>query len=132
MSAGSSGTPLPKKLGIGPDTRVLVLGDPLAFDLDALASQVDREPGGDYDVVLLFCPTAGILTANFDRASAAHTLSGSLWVCWPKRSSGIAQDLDDGTVRAHGLTHGRVDVKVAAVDPVWSALKFVRRVSDRT
>ena len=54
-----------------------------------------------------------------------------LWVSWPKRSSGVATDLDGNTVREIGLAAGLVDVKVCAVTEVWSGLKFVRRVKDR-
>ncbi len=131
MTAGYSGTPLPKKLGIGPGADVLVLGDPLGFDLRALAPAADRAPAGAYGVVMLFCPSSAVLTDNFDRAAASHTTTGAVWVCWPKKSSGVVTDLTEGGVRAHGLAHGRVDVKVAAIDAVWSGLKFLTRVVDR-
>jgi len=54
-----------------------------------------------------------------------------LWISWPKKSSGVTTDLTEDGIRAIGLAHGLVDVKVAAVDDVWSGLKFVRRVKDR-
>lgn len=50
---------------------------------------------------------------------------------WPKKSSGVATDLDGNEVRAIGLAAGLVDVKVCAVTEIWSGLKFVRRVKDR-
>jgi hypothetical protein len=54
-----------------------------------------------------------------------------LWVAWPKKSSGAATDLTENVVRDIGLEFGLVDVKVCAIDPTWSGLKFVRRLSDR-
>jgi hypothetical protein len=54
-----------------------------------------------------------------------------LWISWPKRTAKMAADLDEHTVRELGLRHGLVDVKVCAVDTVWSGLKFVRRLKDR-
>jgi hypothetical protein len=57
--------------------------------------------------------------------------AGMLWVSWPKKSSGVASDLDENRVREIGLVAGLVDVKVCAVTEIWSGLKFVRRVKDR-
>jgi hypothetical protein len=140
MTAGYSGTPLPKKLGIKPGRDVLLLGDPLHFDLLSLDTPVGTAtptatgstvPAGEYEVVLLFCPDAAALVEHFDQAKAAHTTAGAIWVCWPKKSSGVLTDLTEGIVRSFGLANGRVDVKVAAVDATWSALKFVTRLADR-
>ena len=131
MTAGSSGTPLSKKLGLRPGESLLVLGDPLGFDPDGLGTPVDRTPQGDYPVVLLFCPDAATLARQFEIAKSAHTTAGCIWVCWPKRSSAISTDLTDQAVRGFGLDHGRVDVKVAAIDSIWSGLKFVTRLTDR-
>jgi hypothetical protein len=129
MTAGYSGTPLPRKLGVRPDSRVLVIDAPEGFDpgadFDAVA---DGEP---YDVVLLFCADVAALRAGFEAAAAAHGTAGMVWVCWPKRSSGVRTDLSDGIVRQFGLDHGQVDVKVAAIDATWSGLKFVTRLRDR-
>jgi hypothetical protein len=68
------------------------------------------------------------LPVLFERTSTA----GMVWVCWPKKSSGVASDLDENLVRELGLELGFVDVKVAAIDATWSGLKFVRRLKDRT
>jgi hypothetical protein len=59
------------------------------------------------------------------------TPAGALWIAWPKRSSGVPTDLNENVVRDHALAHGRVDVKVAAIDDTWSGLKNVIRVADR-
>jgi hypothetical protein len=132
MTAGYSGTPLEKKLGIGPDTDVLLLGDALSFDVSSLGPppETRARPGG-YDVVLLFCPDMATLQRLFDEAKAAHRTAGAIWVCWPKKASGYQTDLTEDLVREYGLAGSRVDVKVAAVDGTWSGLKFVTRLRDR-
>jgi hypothetical protein len=106
-----------------------VLSGPDGFDPGApFHRRAGREP---YDVVLLFCPDRATLVRRFDAAAARHTSAGMIWVCWPKRSSGVVTDLDENVVRDHGLARGRVDVKVAAIDATWSGLKFVIRLRDR-
>ena len=71
------------------------------------------------------------LAADFPRVARALADNGTLWISWPKKASGLATDLDENVIRRIGLTHGLVDVKVCAVDEVWSGLKFVRRVENR-
>jgi len=56
---------------------------------------------------------------------------GMVWVCWPKKSSGVGSDLTENIVRELGLGQGVVDVKVCAIDDTWSGLAFVRRLRDR-
>ena len=135
MSAavGYSGKPLAAKLGVRDGSRVLLVGAPDGFGLAAPAGAVVRSrPGGDpYDVVLAFCPDRAALRRRFAPQLPRLTTAGALWIAWPKRSSGVATDLDENVVRAHGLAVGLVDVKVAAVDATWSGLKFVRRLADR-
>jgi hypothetical protein len=132
--AGYSGTPLARKLGIGPGSSVLLDGAPAAFDLGETASgvTVHRRAGSrPYDVILCFCPTAARLAERWPSLHRRTTPAGALWIAWPKRSSGVPTDLDENVVRDHALTHGRVDVKVAAIDDTWSGLKNVIRVADR-
>ena len=91
-----------------------------------------RRPGREpYDVVLLFAPGAGRLRTRWGALGPRLATAGRLWVCWPKKSSGVPTDLSEQEVRAFGLAQGLVDVKVCAVDETWSGLKFVRRVRDR-
>ena len=133
-SAGYSGTPLPAKLGVRPGGRVLVDGSPPGFALEPLpggATLHRRAGAGDYDVVLLFASEAARLHARWPALVARLQTAGRLWVCWPKKSSGVPTDLTENDVRGFGLDAGLVDVKVAAIDTTWSGLAFVRRVRDR-
>ena len=136
--AGYSGTPLARKLGIADGHTVLLDGLPDSFALDQLLGglpgsvTVHRRAGtGPYDVVLCFCPDAARLRRRWPVLHERTTPAGALWIAWPKRSSGVPTDLDENVVRGHALAHGRVDVKVCAVDEVWSGLKHVIRKADR-
>ena len=133
MTAGYSGTPLAAKLGIKEGTRCLLVGAPLLPELHVPAgAAVHRRRGADgYDVIVLFVPRLEVLVRRFGDLIPSLTVPGALWACWPKRSSGVVTDLTDNVVREHGLSTGLVDVKVAAIDPVWSGIKFVRRLADR-
>ncbi|MDT4936600.1 MAG: hypothetical protein QOG80_271 [Pseudonocardiales bacterium] len=133
MTAGYSGTPLAAKLGIKPGSRTLLVAAPelSALSIPAGAVLHRRQGSGPYDVVLLFAPDLASLVRRFAPLIPAVTTAGALWVCWPKRASGVPTDLDENVVREHGLTAGLVDVKIAAVDATWSGLKFVRRLADR-
>lgn len=71
-------------------------------------------------MVLPFCLDTAALHRQFEAAAARHTIAGMIWVCWPKRASGLQTDLNENVVRDYGLAHGRVDVKVAAIDATWS------------
>jgi hypothetical protein len=133
-TTGYSGTPLPAKLGIGPGGRVLLDGPPTGPALGALPDGVTlhrRAGSGSYDVILLVAPSAARLRARWSRLLPGLGTAGRLWVCWPKRSSGVPTDLSEAVVREFGLAEGLVDVKVCAVDATWSGLAFVRRLRDR-
>ncbi|MEN3356752.1 MAG: hypothetical protein V7637_734 [Mycobacteriales bacterium] len=133
-SAGYSGTPLPGKLGIKPDSRVLLAGAPPGFTLGEIpaGAVLHGRPGAEpYDVVLAFCPDLATLRRRFAPLAARLTTAGALWVAWPKKASGVRTDLTENAVRDHGLGVGLVDVKVAAIDDTWAGLKFVVRLRDR-
>jgi hypothetical protein len=137
--AGYSGTPLPRKLGIKPEDRVILVGAPARFDLGPLPPGARVEPvsdaatvaAGAADVTVVFCRDRATLVASFGPLKLALAPSASLWVAWPKRAAKVPTDLDESFVRAHGLACGLVDVKVCAVDQTWSGLKFVYRLADR-
>src|SRR4051812_45844984 len=133
-ATGYSGTPLVRKLGIKPDSRVLIVAAPPDFALPDLppGALVHTRPGRSaYDVVVAFCPDRARLHRRFEPLTAKVQTAGALWVAWPKRSGGVATDLDENVVREVGLANGLVDVKVIAIDETWSGLKFVRRLRDR-
>jgi Protein of unknown function (DUF3052) len=132
--AGYSGTPLPKKLGIKAGFRVQLASAPAdvrAELRDALAGCRQLKQGGPFDFVMLFSKSRTELKDDFSRAAKLLAPAGIFWVSWPKKSSGVASDLDENVVRGIGLSAGLVDVKVCAVNDVWSGLKFVRRLKDR-
>ncbi|MBV9293238.1 MAG: DUF3052 domain-containing protein [Frankiales bacterium] len=133
-SAGYSGTPLARKLGIKRESRLLVVAAPPGFEIPDVPAGVTAHtrPGRtSYDVVVAFCPDRKRLTTRFAALVPRVTTAGALWVAWPKRASGMSTDLDENVVRDHGLGAGLVDVKVVAIDETWSGLKFVRRLRDR-
>lgn len=130
-TAGYSGTPLPKKLGIKPATSVLALAAPADF-LEVLGElpdgvQVSARGRGPFHVALAFATRRTELRKRFDAAASALGDAGRLWVAWPKKASGMASELTEDTVRAHGLAKGWVDYKVCAIDATWSGLCFARR-----
>lgn len=129
MTVGYSGKPLTAKLGVRPDSRVLVANAPAGFALDCPHHvRAGRAP---YDLVLLFCGSLAELHARYGPARDRLTVAGALWVAWPKRASGVVTDLTEQGVRDHALANGLVDVKVCAIDATWSGLKLVRRLADR-
>lgn len=133
--AGYSGTPLIRKLGIREGFRAAFVNAPKDFDKDLgpLPASVHllRRPARPMDFVLLFTKSAAALEKDFARIAGLLSPSGMIWVAWPKKASGVVTDLSDNNVRQIGLSAGLVDVKVCAVNDVWSGLKFVYRLQDR-
>jgi hypothetical protein len=130
--AGYSGTPLEKKLGVK-DSHVVFLDKPPAgFALEA--PTITRLPQ-KADLTLTFHTTRRTLEVRLPTLVGHTTPAGMIWVCWPKqvavKAGRITSDLDENAVRELGLAAGVVDVKVCAIDEVWSGLKFVRRLADR-
>lgn len=132
--AGYSGTPLLKKLGVKPGFKCSVKGAPEAyFDwLSPLPEGADFvEKGKNLDFIHIFVKTKKEFEKGFLESKKVMVTNGMLWVSWPKRASKIETDLDENIIRDYGLKNGLVDVKVCAVDEVWSGLKFVVRVRER-
>ena len=100
---------------------------PLPEDL----SVVERSKKGGVDFIHLFVIQRKVFERDFLTLKKQLKKSGMLWVSWPKKSSKVASDLDEGIIRNYGLAKGLVDVKVCAVDEVWSGLKFMYRIKDR-
>jgi hypothetical protein len=133
--SGYSGTPLPRKLGIREGARVAIVSAPKGFDiaLGDLPPGVEVRPHarGKLDVIVFFATRRAELTRRFPAFARAIAPEGGLWVAWPKLTSGVACDLRENVVREIGLDAGLVDNKVAAIDGVWSGLRFVVRRADR-
>ena len=135
-TAGYSGTPLHRKLGIRPEMRVLAAGVPAGWDTTVLnpdrSARVETRPGSPpYDVVVAFAPDLATLEGHLADLLPRLSETGRFWVCWPKKASGVTTDLTDNIVRERGLAAGVVDVKVCAVDAIWSGLCFMIRLRDR-
>lgn len=136
-AAGGTPVPLARKLGIGEGALVLAVDAPpglsaLLAPLPDGARVVRRLPAGESaDVALLFRVDSADLGGEIRRLSGHLTPAGGLWVCTPKRSSGVRTSLDQDTVRAAGLDAGLVDNKICSVDATWTGVRFVVRLRDR-
>ena len=135
MPAGSSAKPLAEKLGIKEGFVVVVIHPPHDYIrlLGRLPERVTvRERlDGRVDMIHAFVRTRADLESRFLPWKEALPPEGSLWISWPKQAAGVPTDLTEDVVRAIALAHGLVDVKVCAVDEVWSGLKLVYRTKDR-
>ena len=133
--AGYSGKPLVEKLGIKPGTTIAILNAPRGYQriLGKLPRDVRcrTRAAGRLDFLQFFTREQRELERTFPALARVLAPAGMLWISWPKKASGVPTDLTEDVIRAVGLAHGLVDVKVAAVDDVWSGLKFVRRLKDR-
>jgi hypothetical protein len=92
---------------------------------------VTARPSGVLTFIQFFTVDRAILEKQFAALLRALAPDGALWVSWPKKASGVPTDMTEDVVRAVALPTGLVDVKVAAIDDVWSGLKLVRRLKDR-
>ncbi len=90
-------------------------------------TQVLRSARGPIDVAVLFVTRRTELLRRFPTATRAMRAGGGLWVAWPKRSSGVVTDLREAEIREIGLAHGLVDSKHAAIDDLWSGIRFAPR-----
>ena len=132
---GVSGTPLPRKLGIKPGHRVLVLNGPDGFaeTLGELPDGVDvRGSGrGKADVIVSFHDRRAELAGRMPKLRALMEPAAGLWIAWPKRASKLPTDLTEDVVRELALANTLVDNKVCAIDETWSGLRLVIRLRDR-
>lgn len=132
--AGYSGTPLRKKLGVVPGQRTWRLAMP-----EAIADEIDgdapplllAEPAAGLESAHLFVTEAAVLAAQLARLRPLLAPKGMVWVSWPKKAAKVPTDVTEDVIREIALPMGYVDVKVCAVDAVWSGLKLVIRVSER-
>jgi hypothetical protein len=129
-SSGYSGTPLPKKLGIRENSRVVLVNSPECFErklqpLPAGAEIIsDAEHAG---VAVLFVKSEAELIRDFQTLALRFPKKIAFWVAWPKQASGIKTDVKQSVIREFGLAHSWVDYKVCALDETWSGLCFARK-----
>lgn len=137
--AGYSGTPLARKLGVGPGQRILLDRAPpsvvATIDPDgtlAASATVLRRLARDLDLVVTFHDDGATLRRRVAELEQRLVPAGAIWMAWPKKASGVPTDITGDRLREWFLPAGRlVDVKVCAIDDVWSGLKFVIRTSQR-
>ncbi len=132
--AGYSDTPLVKKLGIKAGFNLAFVNSPEEFFDELTLPQdvnVNSRSTKPLDFVLLFVKCEAELKKRFVQYARRLAPQGMIWIAWPKKSSGVTTDLSFTNVQAIGLATGLVDVKICAVNEVWSGLKFVIRLKDR-
>ncbi|MGH7476452.1 MAG: DUF3052 domain-containing protein [Longimicrobiales bacterium] len=135
MSAGYSGTPLVQKLGIRSGMRISVIDSPIDYgrlvaDLPPDIAILER-PRAALDFVHLFVGERRVLQRRLPSLRQKLVPDGMIWVSWPKKSARVPTDITEDVVREVALPLGLVDVKVCAVDDVWSGLKLVIRRTER-
>ena len=126
--AGYSKRPLAAKLGIKAGVAMAIIDAPDGFENLIGTPKFDTELDLEsYDHLHFFTESKIALETIFPILAKRLNHGGSLWISWPKQSSGKQTDLGENMVRALGLATGLVDVKVCAIDEVWSGLKFMHR-----
>jgi hypothetical protein len=136
-AAGYSGTPLARKLGIGEDDTVAVIGAPDGFadtlgELPEIAAlHTDLADGARYDVIVAFVTQRAELEAELPRLRSVMAPACGLWIAWPKKASRRPTDMTDQVIRDVALPTGLVDNKVCAIDETWSGLRLVIRRRNR-
>ncbi len=129
MTTGYSGTPLAKKLGLKDGFRVAFLDMPANVHAEIASANhaliETSEP--PFDVVHIFTASHAVLLAELARARRSITQNGTNWASWPKKASRLPTDITEDTIRELAFPLDLVDVKVCAVDDIWSGLKLVIR-----
>ena len=129
-TAGYSGTPLPKKLGIKSETVLSLLNAPSGFRelLGELprSIRVTSRISKSTTLAIWFVDRRRVLGERVSAVSQSLT-QGSIWIAWPKKASGVETDVTEAVVREAGLSAGLVDYKICAIDSIWSGLLFTRR-----
>jgi hypothetical protein len=129
VSAGYSGTPPAKKLGIKEGVALALVGAPEGWAIPGLPPGVTVRSSlrGRFDVAVVFVRSAAELRRRVGTLAGATADDASVWIAWPRKAGGHDSDVTENLLRDLILPTGLVDVKVAAIDEDWSGLKFVRR-----
>jgi len=134
-SAGYSGTPLAKKLGIKDGHALVLLGAPEGFvdELEGMpdGTTVRSRATGTADVIVSFHTERADLERRVPKLLDVLTVDGGLWIAWPKKASKVPTDITEDTVREVFLPRGLVDNKVCAISEIWSGLRVVWRKENR-
>jgi hypothetical protein len=129
VTAGYSGTPLAKKLGIKEGAIVALISatEGLEEMLGKLPDgvQLRNDARGKRDLTIWFLTARRELEKRWD--SVTRQIDAGLWIAWPKRASGVETDMTEDVVREVALPRGWVDHKVCAIDETWSGLRLARR-----
>jgi len=133
--SGYSGTPLAKKLGIKEGFRISVFNQPdyyfqLFTDLPP-AIRITKDPRRKKDLIHFFVKEEKKLLKDISSLKDQIVQNGMIWISWPKKTSGVETNVTEDLVRNIALKNGLVDIKVCAIDEVWSGLKLVIPVKDR-
>ena len=132
MTAGYSGTPQSKKLGLVPGARWDAVAASEDWSFEQPPAAEDRvTDGGPADVVVVFVRSAAELEQAIAENERRVFPAGALWVAWPRKAGGHLSDVAENDIRSTALARGLVDVKVAAIDADWSGLKLVWRRENR-
>jgi hypothetical protein len=132
-TAGYSGTPQARKLGLKPGLSVSLDAAPEGWRLTDPPPGLDWVPAPDpADLIVSFFRARAELPARLPGLAERIHPAGALWVAWPRRAGGHASDITEHDVRGTALPLGIVDVKVAAIDQDWSGLRFVWRTDRRS
>jgi hypothetical protein len=130
-TAGYSGTPLVTKLGIKPGSTLALIGAPDDFErlLHGIPAGVTLQRGGSgtADLVIWWPASVRDLASRINKVEKRIAAGGSIWISWPKKTSGVKSDLTENALRDAALPIGLVDYKVCAISEIWSGLKFARR-----
>ena len=135
MQAGYSKRTLVQKLGIKEGSTVIFLNAPENYDqtLGTLPENVTvlKRLRGPLDFIQFFTKCRAELQKELPRLKGNLAKNGMIWISWPKKSSGVTSDMSEDEVRRIALPIQLVDIKVCAVDEIWSGLKLVIRVEAR-
>ena len=129
MTAGYSGTPLARKLSLKPGMRAWRWGMPASVAVEIAEGGVELldTPAAPLDCAHIFVIERAELERQLAMLKPLLASGGFVWVSWPKRASRVPTDITEDTIRAVCLPMGLVDVKVCAIDAVWSGLKLMAR-----
>jgi hypothetical protein len=132
VTTGPSGSPQARKLGLTSGQRLSLDAPPAGWTLiDPPVDVTVVAPSQAADVIIAFFTAAAQIPDRLPDLVQRIYPSGALWIAWPRRAGGHESDITDNVIRREALSHGVVDVKVAAIDDDWSGLRFVWRTEHR-